>query len=40
MFLKWVQGSDMLFFFQRELMYFLHRKINNVAATVIYVFLK
>lgn len=39
MFLKWVQGSDVIFF-QRELMYFLHRKINNVAATVIYVFLK
>lgn len=42
MFLKWVQGYDTLFFFffQRELMYILHRRISDVPATVLYIFLK
>lgn len=40
MFLKWVQGYDMLFFFQRELMYILHRRISDVPATVLYISLK
>lgn len=40
MFLKWVRGYDMLGFFQRELTYIFHRKINDVPATVLYLFLK